>query len=255
MELDQFGQFKSATNAKPQVRFAMNRVSGTFEITSSLDNLRDLLAPYGVTNTTVAKPGNLVTVPIVLAYNDLAITETLTGAYTATAGKNGVLKMQFGTSGYPSSGYLRVFNVSAKERGKKGAATHQFGVVGAIGTGGPNTLKKAATGVWRVSFGNYSEAIPVDKIVESKQGYRYLSPRGAVAELYYNFSNGAFGILWNNLPAEGDTPSGFPIALSPTLRADMALNLELDLEGQQFSAGYYTRFVRKKSNAKKWGPR
>jgi hypothetical protein len=38
--------------------------------------------------------------------------------------------------------------------------------------------------------------------------------------------------------------------------ADMAFNLELDLDGgEKFQAGYYARFTRKKINTKKWGLR
>jgi hypothetical protein len=260
------GTYASELGARPIVRFTLNRFSGLFELVTSQDSVFDLLSPLGVTNSTVRKPGQEILLPVSMSYNDISITETLTSLYVATAGKNGLLETRLGSVGSPGTGFFRLLNALAKEKGKKpnlkkgiaGKRTHQLGVSGAMGPAGPDGFTKAASGFWRISIGNDTEDIPVASLTETKNGYQYKGPRGGVGvqELTYTRSSGRFLIIWNNLPAEGDEPSGMPVSDSPVTSADLAVNVELDLiDGGKFTAGAYARFSRSKLNSKKWTTR
>jgi len=255
--LDDFGAFSSESGAKPFIRYQMNRVSGVFQITTVLDNLKDVLGPFGALNTTVAKPGQAITVPVSFSYNDLSRTESVTALYAATVNKNGTVNYRLGSSGNPGFGYFRILNVAAKERGKVDARVHQFGINGTMGFGGSAPFTKAATGFWRVTLGNYSELIPVERFKQEKAGYSYTAPKGSKGIIIFNyfFSSGSFQLLFNDLPAEGDNPSGMPVSTSPVTSTDLALNMELDLDGGTFQSGAYARFARKKITTKKWSVR
>lgn len=256
--LDDFGNFASKNGDKPFIRFQLNRFTGTFQVTTVLDSLSDVLGPFGATNTTIAKPGQAILLPVSLSFNDLSRTETLNALYTANVNKTGTVNYRLGSSGFPSLGYFRILNVAAKERGKIDFRAHQFGLNGTMGFGGGQPFTKAATGAWRITLGNYTEAIPVGSIKLEKNGYSYNAPKGtkgAILVLNYFFSSGSFQLLWNDLPAEGDNPSGMPVSTSTALSTDLVLNMDLDLEGGTFQSGAYARFTRKKSNTKKWSAR
>ncbi|MCY3020628.1 MAG: hypothetical protein NTW87_16545, partial [Planctomycetota bacterium] len=218
------------------------------------DDLRAVFESFGATNETVTKPGREVTVPFSFNYAGLSLTSTVTAVYTATAGGAGKVYYYFGASGYPGSGYLRVFGASAVESGKT-ARVHAFVVTGNVGPGGKQGLVKADSGAWRITLGNYVEDIPVTSLAENKGVYSFYGAKGktGLVQLVYNPRNGAFILLWKAVPAEGDSPSGMALAKSTFWRADMALSLDLDVQGGgEFQASGYVRFGRKNYTSKKW---
>lgn len=257
-KLDEFGVFNSETGAKPFIRYQMNRFTGIFQITTVFDELQSVVGPFGALNNTVAKPGQAVVLPVALTYNDLSRSENISTLYSANVNKTGTLNYRLGTSGFPTFGYFRVLNVAAKERGKVDARVHQFGINGTMGFGGATPFTKATTGSWRVTLGNYTQAIPVELFRQEKAGYTYTAPKSSKGIVVFNyfFSSGSFQLLFNDLSAEGDNPSGLPVATSPVVTADLVLNMDLDLDnGVKFQSGGYARFTRKKINTKKWSPR
>lgn len=253
------GTYYSAAGVTPAYRFGVNRYNGLFVLTVTADDLRALFASLGADNETVAKPGKDVMVPFVFEYAGLKLDSYVAAKYTATAGKAGKVNYYLGSSGYSGSGYFRVFGAAAKESVLKGSAdkqkVHAFTVTGNWGFGGNVKLAQADAGAWRVTLGNYAEDLPVGSLVESSGVYTYNGGKAktGLTGLYYNTRNGAFVLGWRNVAAEGENPSGMALASSQFWRADLALSVDLDLQGgTKFQGSGYVRFGRQKLNAKKW---
>ena len=261
------GVSSTAVGTTPAVRFGVNRYSGYFALTVAQEDLLTLLAPLGVANETVAKPGKEITVPFSFNFAGLQLDSNVTGLYVATAGKSGRLSYLFGGSGYPGSGYFHVFGAKAVESGPKkktaGAAqdlgrVHAFTVSGNFGVGGKDGLVKAASGAWRVTLGNYVEDIPVTSLLESSGIYTFKGAKAktGISGFYYNTRNGAFVMGWKGVPADGADPSGMLLSTSTFWRVDMALSVDADLQnGAKYQGSAYVRLARKKLNSLKWSLR
>jgi PKD repeat protein len=249
------GTFVSGTSA-PVVHFSLNRYNGYFVFTATAENLRDALAALGAGNETVAKPGKEIVVPFSLNYAGLALDSTVTGLYTATAAKSGKLLYAFGSSGCAGMGVFRIFNAAALEAGKKTQPrTHSFSVQGSLGWGGNVPVAKADSGNWRITLGNYVEDIPVGSLTLSNDVYSYRpgNVKTGITQFVYNTKSRGFGVAYKGVAAEGDNPSGMPLATSTFWRVDVAFSVDLDLaDGSKFQGSGYARMARKKLTAKKW---
>ena len=250
------GTFTSEATAKPQVRFILNRANGAFLFLTGFDDLSSL-EPQGLDAGPATK--KTVSVPVSFTFNGLNAASTIDYSYTVKAGKSGKASYSLGTLGALRSGFFRVFSASAKENGKTiGARTHSFQVLGNALLDGGVPLEKAATGAWRVSLGNYSEDIPVEKLEFSNNLYTYRGPGGVkgVSQFFYQVKTGRFGVLFSNLDAEGSAPSGMPLFEAAALRVDLAFNVRWDLAtGGTYEGSGFARFFRKKINSKKWQTR
>jgi hypothetical protein len=248
------GLYYTEAGTTPSVRFVINRYSGGFVLNTSLDDLRDLFGRFGATDETITKPGRDIGVPVQFTFAGLTLDTVLTANYTAKAAKSGRATYWFGAYGYPSTGYFRVFAAKAVE-GKVTPKEHAITVTGNFGPGGSQRLVKAASGNWRITLGNYVEDIPTSALTDSNGTYTYAAAKGrkGISGLYYNPKNGAFIVGWKGIAAEGDSPSGMPLATSPFSRADLAFSVDLDADGSaKFQASGYVRFGRTKLSAKKW---
>jgi len=254
------GAYGSEAGVNPFVTVGLNRFSGLFAIQVFNDKLQATFEPLGVKNENVAAPGISITVPFRLNFGGIILNSTLTGAYTAKAEKTGKLIYQFANTGFPGTGYFRIFGGAAKQSGKDkekdkiAPKTHTFQVTGNMGFGGKEGFTPAATGDWQITFGNYSEAIPVSSLKLNGELYSFNAGKNKVGiqQFVYNRLSGSFVVMWRNLPADGANPSGMPLSSTSFARADMALSMDLDLVGETYQAGGYVRFVRDKSTATKW---
>lgn len=254
LTLDEFGSALSDVTVKPVARFALNRVSGTFVLTVSFDDLAAGFSTLGAKNDTIAKPGIDILVPYTFSFGSITQSAALGAKYVAKAGKTGHLSYIYGTDGYPGPGYFRIFGGGAKEGGKT-APVHQIVMTGNMGPGGKDPLTKSDTGVWRISVGNYTEDIPVGQLVDNGGSYNFKAGKGKVGlqQFFYVKNSGQFGIAMSNLPADGANPSGMPLATSPFARVDLAVSVQFDLKsGGQFQASGYLRLGRNKAGSKKW---
>ena len=255
--LDKNQTFTSNGNSTtPTMNFRINPFTGGFAFTTSIDSLADTFAAFGATNETLAKPGKDIVIPYSFTFGTVTQQSFVTAKYTATAGKNGLVNYAFGTTGQPGSGYIRVFQTQAVEN-KKGSKVHKFGVTGNMGLGNGAQVLKAATGRWRITLGNFTEDIPVASL--KVNGGHYLFKSGnktGITAFSYDTKLGIFGINFNAIPADGETPSGMPLSNSTVSRADLALSFDFDTaDGGEFQASVYARFGRAKLNSLKWKTR
>ena len=84
------GTFVTEAGAKPAVRFFLNRFTGAFLLVTVNDDLLPLLAPFGVANETVSKPGKDVAFPLSVTFeSNLKLETTVKANYIAKANKTG----------------------------------------------------------------------------------------------------------------------------------------------------------------------
>jgi len=256
------GSYDTETGVTPIVRVAVNRVTGAFLVAAGSEELFSVFEPLGVTNETVAKPGRVIVVPFTFKLNTLQLDSVLTCFYRATAGKSGTVVYKFGSSGFDDTGVFDIFGLAAKEQGKEATTlkTHAFTLFANLTPGGGIALIKADTGTWRITLGNYIEDIPVGALTESKGSYRFSGSKSKVGiqRFIYSPIEKKIGISWSRVPAEGDSPSGMPIAASIIQRADMAFSVDFDVKNDGFSkfqGSQNARFFRNKQKEKKWKQR
>ena len=255
--VDSTGKVTAANGAK--LGFLINLTSGAFVINTASDDLSGPMSAAGALNETQKKPGKDVVLPISITLNNLSYQANVDGKYISTAGKSGRYEYNFATSGFTDQGFIHITAVTAVEGAKAPNRVDQFGVAGNIGIGTTYGVVKADSGVWTFSFGNYTESIPVSSLtIINKDFYQYKAPAGkiGITLFQYDFVTGRFVVQYQNVPAEGDAASGFPLTTSITNRADMAFSVDwASNTGADFQASVYTRFIRKKAGGKKWSLR
>ena len=249
------GSFVSASGTTPVLTFQINPFNGVFQLNGSSDNLLAALTGSGVDNATASKLP--VSIPISATFSGLHIDEFVSAQYTATVGASGKINYSLGTIGTPGSGYFNASAGYANERtiGKTGPTVHDFGVAGNLTLPNATTLVKATTGVWRVTFGNYSQDIPVGSITLSGSTYSFTPKRvtSGITQFAYNQISGGYVLVLKGIPAQGEDPSGMPLSTSQVTRADMAVSVNLALDaGAQVQSSTFLRLVRKDATKKKW---
>ena len=245
------------------IRFSINTFSGSFSLITTADELQSVLAPFGAISETDTKPGKTVVIPVTISYATTTFHASVTGAYTAQAGKSGKYEYLFGATGSTDAGFIQIFQASALESGQSPNRVHSFGLIGNFGPGGGVQLTKADTGVWRFTLGNYTEGIPAGSFTLKKNIYQFTAPKGklGITQFAYNLATGRFGITYKLVPAEdnnvqGITASGMPIATSSIIKADMAFSIDAaTTSGVDFQASDFARFVRIKAGSGKWKQR
>ena len=236
--------------------FTVNSATGIFAFSGTLGSLTDTFAVAGAQNATVTKIS--VSIPVSISFGGLSTTEIITGIYTATAGKSGKFSYIGGTNGFTSDGYLHLFNGTASEtltHGKTGDPQHDFVATGVFRRPGAPDIAPAASGIWHMALGNFSQDVPASSLTLTGGVYNF-KPSGVtsgIKSFSYNHKTGAFLITAKALPASGLNASGMPPITALTLRADMALSLQLDLDdGTKFQAGSYLRLKRSSNKKMKW---
>lgn len=236
--------------------FTVNSATGIFAFSGTLGSLADSFAVAGAQNATVSKIS--VSIPVSISFGGLSTTEIITGIYTATAGKSGKFSYIGGTNGFTSDGYLHLFNGTASEtltHGKTGDPQHDFIATGVFRRLGAPDIAPAATGVWHVALGNYAQDLPTSSLTLTGDVYNF-KPSGVtsgIKSFSYNRKTGAFLLTAKALPASGLSATGMPPISTLTLRADLALSLQLDLnDGTKFQAGGYLRLKRASAKKTKW---
>ena len=250
------GSFVSAAGAIPALKFQLASFTGAFTFAGSGDKLLAALSGSGVSNATASKLP--VTIPISVAFAGLSSSQSIQAQYTAAVGVSGKISYQLGSIGSPGDGYFGVSSGYATERltnGKTGAMIHDLGALGNLTLPGGATLVKAATGVWRVTLGNYSQDIPVGAITLTGTTYTF-QPKGVtsgVTTFLYNQKSGAYALTLKGIPATGNDPSGMALSTDQVTRADLAVSVELDLAGgTTFRAGAFLRLLRKDVTKSRW---
>ncbi|MEI6231731.1 MAG: hypothetical protein WCT04_01660 [Planctomycetota bacterium] len=253
------GTFFSTTGAKPFLVFQLDPFTGSFSLTGTSDQLLSALSGTGVSNTTASKLN--VSIPISFSFAGLTTTETLQAQYTATVGVSGKINYALGSAGFPGDGYFGVtagFSTEKLANGKTGPMVHDFAAGGNLTLPAGKTLTKASSGVWRLTFGNYSEDVPVASITLSGTVYSYAPKRvkSGITSFQYNQKTGGFVFYLKGIPATGETPSGMAISTSQVTRADMAVSVDLDLDGNtKVKAGSFLRLFRKDNSKLRWSLR
>jgi hypothetical protein len=253
--VDATGKVTAANGAK--LAFFINLFTGAFVINTATDDLSGPLSASGALNETQKKPGKDVVLPVSITLGDLSYQANVDGKYISTAGKSGRYEYNFVTSGFTDQGFIHITAVAAVEGGKAPKRVDQFSIAGNIGVGTSYGVTKADTGTWTFSFGNYTESIPVQLLTTTAKStiYQYKAPASkiGISVFQYDSATGRFLLQFKDLPAEGDTASGFPLTTSVTNRADMALSIDFATNtGTDLQASIYTRFVRKKAGGKNW---
>ncbi len=254
------------TTVKPFIQFQLNAATGFFTLTVTSESLFASLAGTGVANETVTKKD--VQIPISVSYAGLSTNQILSAKYTATQDKSGKINYTLASSGAPGEGFLRILNGSANERlttPKPGIKLHDFIVTGNMtlpssGTPPASTpITPATAGFWKVTFGNYTELVPINLIVPKGAIYTYKPAKikdGIITLLTYSQKTGVFYVVLKGLVGEGEYASGMALSTSTYTRADMAVSLDFDLAGgKKFQAGALLRLARADAAKKKWSLR
>ncbi len=252
------GTFTSTTGTTPFLTFQLASINGVFAMNAASDKLLAALSGSGVSNTTASKLP--VSIPISISFAGMSTTQSIQAQYTAKVGASGTLNYSLGTTGATGDGYFGVSSGYATERltnGKTGDMIHDFGAIGNLTLPGSATLVKstAPNGIWRVRVGNYSESIPVSAVTLSGTTYSYL-PKGVkigITQFAYNQKSGGYILLLKAIPATGEDASGMAISTDQITRADIAVAVDLDLDGgAKFQAGQFLRLIRKDVTKSKW---
>ena len=253
------GTFASATGTVPFLTFQLAPATGAFVFTGSGDMLAAALAGTGVDDTTVSKLP--VSIPVSAAFAGLSTTQTIQAQYTATAGKSGKINYQLTIAGAPGEGFFVMTSGTAVERltnGKTGFVIHDFGMLGNLTLPGSTMVVKDSIGVWRITFGNYSQDIPVGSLILTGTIYSFKpkNVKSGITQFSFNQKTGLFFLGLKALPAQGEDASGMALSNNLVTRADMAVSFDLDLDGgTTIQAGDFLRLARKDVTKKKWSLR
>ncbi len=255
---DDFARHKAPIGSRPRIIWSLHveDKTGRFRFVAWNTNLKDDLEVFGAENDTITSP-RVVDVPLTFKVGGAVLASTIGFSYTAAEDRKGRGKYRArGMYGRINTGHFVLLGGKAVEKGGEYTRRMDFDLYGRIRMPMGESLDKPDFGEWRITVGEYSDAIPCEEIFVGGGKLKYRAPRRGedrktegILAMDVDPVKGTFKIKVRNVDID---EAAFPDSRSDTTSVNLYVSANLDARAVSFSASGFVTLGRVPEKPRVW---